>query len=648
MSLSAAAGFDAAAWFAADGPLAARLPGYRPRPGQREMAAAVWDALAADGMLAVEAGTGVGKTFAYLLPVLRRGGRTLVCTGTRHLQDQLYHRDLPVALRALGEPRRVCLLKGRANYLCRYRCEGYLSEDLAGRVEDDARRAALRDWAARTERGDLAEFDCPEDDPLVPAITSTAENCLGSKCPAYEDCFVVRARARAREADLVVANHHLFAADLALREDSLGDLLPNFDTLVFDEAHRLAGVLETFLGTRWSATAARQLLRDAEGALARQPEERTPAARAALREARSRLDALAERTRAAAPDGAMQEKQPPPAGFAEWAAPLRAALGALAEALRLPDAEGPELEQLAARAERLAAELGGWPGGQPGWVEYLTLARRGFALHRVPIDISGSFAEIRGRDDRYPPRWIFASATLSAGDDFAYFRARLGLGEGLRTRTVPSPFDFRRQTRLYLPRGLPDPRGRDYTERMLKELLPLLRHLRGRTLLLFTSLRALRAARDWLDERLDCALLVQGAQPRAQLLERFAEDAGAVLLGSIGFWEGIDVPGPALSCVVLDKIPFRPHRDLLQQARSRAVEAAGGDAFADLQLPQAGLLLKQGLGRLIRRETDRGVAVIADPRLRTKGYGRQLRAGLPDMPECGRLAEALDFLDAPA
>ncbi len=642
MPLNAAAGFDAAAWFAADGPLAAQLPGYRPRPGQREMAAAVWDALAAGEMLAVEAGTGVGKTFAYLLPALRLGGRTLVCTGTRHLQDQLYRRDLPLALRALGEPRKVCLLKGRSNYLCRFRCETYLSEDLG--KADDARHAALRDWAARTVEGDLAEFDCPEDDPLVPAITSTVDNCTGGQCPAYEECFVARARARAREADLVVANHHLFAADLVLREDSLGELLPDFDALVFDEAHRLAGVLETFLGARWSATAARQLLRDAEGALGRELEEESPAAKAALREARAQLDETAARVRAAVPAGPAEEKRPPPPDFAAMAAPLHAALGKLAEPLRLYGAESPELANLAARAERLAAELGGWPAGEPGWVEYLTLARRGFALHRVPIDVSGSFTEIRGRDDRYPPRWIFASATLSAGDDFAYFRARLGLGEGLRARVVPSPFDFRRQARLYLPRRLPDPRARDYTERMLAELLPLLTHLRGRTLLLFTSLRALRAARDWLDGRLDCALLVQGEQPRAQLLERFAADSGSVLLGSIGFWEGVDVPGPALSCVVLDKIPFRPHRDLLQQARGAAVEAAGGDAFNDLQLPQAGLLLKQGLGRLIRRETDRGVAVIADPRLRTRGYGRQLRASLPDMPECGELSEVLDFL----
>ena len=278
--------------------------------------------------------------------------------------------------------------------------------------------------------GDLAEFDCPEDDPLVPAITSTVDNCTGGQCPAYEECFVARARARAREADLVVANHHLFAADLVLREDSLGELLPDFDALVFDEAHRLAGVLETFLGARWSATAARQLLRDAEGALGRELEEESPAAKAALREARTQLDETAARVRAAVPAGTAEEKRSPPPDFAAMAAPLHAALGKLAEPLRLYGAESPELANLAARAERLAAELGGWPAGEPGWVEYLTLARRGFALHRVPIDVSGSFTEIRGRDDRYPPRWIFASATLSAGDDFAYFRARLGLGEG--------------------------------------------------------------------------------------------------------------------------------------------------------------------------------------------------------------------------
>lgn len=604
------------------------------------MAAAVWDALRRERTLAVEAGTGVGKTFAYLMPVLASGRKTLVATGTRHLQDQLFQKDLPVALKSVpgAAGRRVCLLKGRANYLCLHRYRAYAADDLGRSPEGQGDR--LQAWADDTDSGDLAELDCPEDDPVIPAITSTLENCLGKQCPEYEDCFVVRARERARRADLVVANHHLFAADLALREDSLGELLPEFEVLVFDEAHKLAEVMEMFWSSQLGTARIQQLCRDTETAA-----QREPAGNRALilyvRAVRQAAKQATVQLRAALEGAELGVRLPPPKGFADRVQPLVSALETLHREVEDRRQDSPDIENLAERCGRLTEELAGWPSGEEDCCEYLTLSRQGFTLHQVPIDISGAFAQAR---TRYAPRWVFTSATLSVGGDFDYFIRKLGLGGETDTLQLDSPFDFQAQTRLYLPPGLPDPRTPEYNEAMLEAVFPLLEQLRGRTFLLFTSLRAMEAAGQWLEGRLKCTLLMQGEAPRRRLLERFTERTDAVLLGSLGFWEGVDIPGPALSCVMIDKIPFVSHTDLLYRARMNAIRAAGGDPFRQLQLPRAALMLKQGVGRLIRSVTDRGVAVIADPRLQSQWYGRHLTAGLPDMPASTDLGQTLEFL----
>lgn len=631
--------FDPETCFGSGGQLAREIPDYRPRAEQGAMAAAVWEAMRRERTLAVEAGTGVGKTFAYLMPVLASGRKTLIATGTRHLQDQLFHKDLPVALKSTrAAPGRICLLKGRANYLCRHRYQAYVEDDL-GR-SSDIRLEDLRAWANATDTGDLAELDCPEDDPIIPAITSTPDNCLGKGCPEYEDCFVVQARERARRADLVIANHHLFAADLALREDSLGELLPEFEVLVFDEAHRLAEVLERLWGRQLSAASLLQLCRDVETTARREPDG-NQALLLCARMVRQTMKQVMARLREALEETARGERIPPPEGFAEWVRPLLAALEALCKEVGDRRGEDPDMENLAERCGRLTEELAGWPSGKADCCEYLSLSRQGFTLHQVPIDISGTFAQAR---TRYPPRWVFTSATLSVGGDFDYFLRKLGLGAETDTLQLDSPFDFRSQTLLYLPPGLPDPRKPEYNEAMLEAVLPLLEQLQGRTFLLFTSLRAMGAARQWLEGRLDCALLKQGEAPRRKLLERFTARPDAVLLGSVGFWEGVDIRGSALSCVIIDKIPFVPHTDLLYRARMDVIREAGGDPFRQLQLPHAALMLKQGVGRLIRSVADQGVAVIADPRLQTKRYGRFLKAGLPDMPICTDLAQVQGFL----
>ena len=635
--------FDAKACFGGDGRLAQRISGYHPREEQGAMAVAVWDALRRGRSLAVEAGTGVGKTLAYLMPALASGRKTLIATGTRHLQDQLFRKDLPVALKATRDAtgRRVCLLKGRANYLCRHRYQAYADEDLGS--DPNERMRELRTWAESTDTGDLAELDCPEDDPMIPAITSTLENCLGKKCPEYERCFVVRARERARRADLVIANHHLFAADLALREDSLGELLPRFDALVFDEAHRLAEVLELFLSNQLSTARIQQLCRDVETLAQREPEG-SPALILRAREVRQGLKQATARVRAALGGEAQGERIPPPPELADWMAPLRTALEALLQEMEDRGPGSPDMENITERCARLVEELADWPSGEKDCCEYLSLSRQGFTLHQVPIDVSGVFAQARAR---YAPCWVFTSATLSVGGDFGYFSQKLGLGAETDTLQLDSPFDFQTQTLLYLPSGLPDPRVPEYNEVMLEAMLPLLKQLRGRTFLLFTSLRAMEEAERWLEGRVDCALLRQGEAPRRQLLERFTERPDAVLLGSIGFWEGVDIRGSALRCVIIDKIPFVSHTDMLYQARMNAIREAGGDPFQQLQLPRATLMLKQGVGRLIRSVTDRGVAVIADPRLRGKGYGRHIMAGLPDMPVVTDLERTLEFLREP-
>ncbi len=638
----------AAAALAAGGPLSRHLPGFRPRPVQQAMARRVAEVLAARATLIAESGTGTGKTFAYLVPALLSGLKVLISTGTRHLQDQLYHRDLPLVRAALGRPVTVALLKGRSNYLCLYRLERHAAPGLAFEPPVDAQLEAVRRFAAATRSGDLAEAKAvPEDATVWPLVTSTADNCLGSRCPHYEACFVNRARRAALAADVVVVNHHLFFADLALREEGFGQLLPGVEAVIFDEAHQLPEVAAQFFGVGLSSP---QLLMLARDVLAEAHKEKGGAA--GLFEHVRRLEQAVAGVRTALGGAAGRAGQTRREAWMQVAGDreVGAALDALDEALgRLAAALGPLAPQSEGfahgqrRARELAERLAFFRSTPSDYIAWFEAGARGFTLQLSPLTVAATFrAHTQARK-----AWIFTSATLAVGGRFEHFQSRLGL-EAAETALWPSPYDYSRQALLYLPPGLPEPAAADYTERMLEAVLPVLEASRGRAFVLFTSHRALRRAAEYLPGRLDYPLLVQGEAPRAELLARFRALGNAVLLGTGSFWEGVDVRGEALSCVVIDKLPFAVPDDPVRRARLERAAAAGGNAFLDEQLPEAVIALKQGAGRLIRDETDRGVLVLCDPRLLSRGYGRIFLESLPPMPRTQRLEDVRAFFRAPA
>jgi len=633
---------DVGAVLGAGGPLSRVLPGYAPREVQIRMARDVAEAMRARHTLVVEAGTGTGKTFAYLVPALLGHQRVIVSTGTRHLQDQLYRKDLPTLREALGSPRKVALLKGRANYLCQYRLENALQQSRRRGHEDWRRLRQLADWAEHTASGDRAEFGAlAEEHPLWTQVTATADNCLGGECPRYAGCFVARARRAAQEADIVVVNHHLLCADLALKETGFGELLPAFETLVLDEAHQLAEVAGQFFGQSLSARRLQALGQDLlaeplvagldEGELQRQVD--------ALGRAVQRLRLALGREERRAAWVPMLERD---AVQAELAA-LDEALGAL-QGLLDPVAEASAgLQAGLRRAAELQGLLRQLRSPQPDWIQWFQTHRQTFAIHATPLDVAPLLQRSLGQLEAAR---IYTSATLAVGDDFSHFLARLGIEDAV-TRQYASPFDYARHARLYLPPGLPEPNRPDYTARWVAEVLPLLRANPGGSFLLCTSYRALREAAGLLRDALDGRpLLVQGEGTRHELLQRFTAAGDAVLLGTSAFWEGVDVRGAALSCVVIDRLPFAAPGDPVLEARLTALREQGGSPFMDYQLPQAVITLKQGVGRLIRDVTDRGLLVICDPRLTGKRYGRAFLASLPDMPHLTERQAAIDFLRA--
>jgi len=633
----------------AEGPLARHLPGFVPRRAQIRMAEAVAMALAERRPLLVEAGTGTGKTFAYLVPALLAGARVLVSTGTRTLQDQLYAKDVPLVAGALGAPARIALLKGRSNYLCTYRLKRELAQ---GALEGVARRepllARIETWAASTATGDLAEVaGLNEGHALWPKITSTRENCLGQRCSDYGSCHVVAARREAQGADLVIVNHHLLLADLALKEDGFGDLLGTADAVILDEAHQLPDLATQFFGSSVSS-------RQVETALAE--------GRAALLRAGGSLAEIG--TTARAVEAALSAVLATLAGTARPGARLRweelstdleSAMLAVVAALRdyattLADASRESaVAQVAERVVQLAAafERITLCGDDEG-ARTVEFTGRGFSLGLLPFDIAARF---KAMIDARPAAWIFTSATLSVPsgetDDFSHFAARLGLQEA-DTLRIASPFDYEQQALLYLPTPMPDPSSPAFVAAVIEASLPLLEVSGGGAFILFTSHRALAQGAAALRARWDGAaevpILVQGEGPRERLLREFREHGNAVLLGTASFWEGVDVKGEALRLVIIEKLPFASPDDPLTKARIEYLQRHGGNAFRDYQLPEAVLALKQGVGRLIRSETDRGMIVICDPRLLGKGYGRTFRASLPPMPVTQSLDEARRFL----
>lgn len=623
--------------------LARLVPGFAARPEQLRLAHAVSAALADRAHLVSEAGTGTGKTFAYLVPALSSGLKVIVSTGTRNLQDQLFHRDLPVLRRAIPGAGRVALLKGRANYLCLQRLEQALADagSLTARDQVDLRRVA--DWSGRTRSGDLAQVaGLPEHSAVLPLVTSTVDNCLGSACPQFEKCWVLEARREAVAADLVVVNHHLLMADMVLRDEGFGELLPGADAVIVDEAHQLPEVARGFFGT---SLGSRQLLDLSHDLMSTMTQE--AADQPALRDLALAIETASRELRLAFGRGDGRGALADCSAEVDSAfAGLQSRLDTLRQALEAVSERGVGLENGLRRTEQTVASVAGFRAAlageasdRLGWFE---VRGQGLMLHLSPLEIAEPF---RSRLAARTTAWVFTSATLAVGEDFSHFNRQLGL-EDVRELALGSPFDYANQALLYLPRLAREPRDAGYTAELLAAVLPLIESLDGRTFLLFTSYRALRQGADWLRNETHFSLQVQGEAPKAELLGAFTSGAGNVLLGTSSFWEGVDVRGAALSCVVIDKLPFAAPDDPILEARLKQLRAEGGEPFRDLQIPEAVLQLKQGAGRLVRDVQDRGLLVLGDPRLTSKGYGRTFLKALPPMPRTREPAAALQFCEA--
>ncbi|RJG00465.1 ATP-dependent DNA helicase [Noviherbaspirillum sedimenti] len=644
--------------FDAGGPLGQAVSGFRPRQSQTEMAQAIAEAIAQQGSLIAEAGTGTGKTFAYLAPALLWGGKVIVSTGTKNLQDQLFLRDIPTVRKALNTPVSVALLKGRANYLCHFHLERTLQNGRLTAREDVGYLREISRFAKTTSTGDKAELArVPETALVWNLVTSTRDTCMGAECQYYQDCFVMKARREAQQADVVVVNHHLFFADVALKDTGIAELLPSANTIVFDEAHQLPETASLFFGETVSTAQVLELCRDvlAEGlAHARDgaawPQVVAPVERAARD---LRLAFSQDIVRLAV--GQIAPSSP----FFPALDKLMSELEGMIVVLQAQSERAETIEQCRVRAHELSAKLMAWKsasGAAPAQVEeeqqavlWVEAFSTSLQLHKTPLSIAPVFSKQR---EGTPRAWIFTSATLAVKNDFQHYTSQMGLHDA-PARTWPSPFDYGKQALLYVPDGLPQPNSPGYTDAVVDMALPLIEAAGGRTFLLCTTIRAVNRAAERLRAEFEARnlpfpLLVQGEAGRTELLERFRSAGNAVLIGSQSFWEGVDVRGDALSLVIIDKLPFAPPDDPVLAARIEALERRGLNGFVHHQLPEAVITLKQGAGRLIRDETDRGVLVICDPRLISKPYGRRIWQSLPPFKRTRVAADVLAFFNEPA
>jgi ATP-dependent DNA helicase DinG len=635
--------------FSADGALAHAVDGFRERPFQLDMARAIADAIAGRGAFVAEAGTGTGKTFAYLVPALLSGGKVIISTGTKTLQDQLYGRDLPMVCAALRAPASTALLKGRANYVCHHYLERSLAEGRLPSAEDVDYLHRVASFARVTQTGDRAEcVDVPETAAVWSYVTSSRDNCLGSNCKHYEKCFVMRARKQALEADVVVVNHHLFFADLVLRDEGVGELLPACNTVIFDEAHQLPETASLFFGESASTSQLIELARDlrVEAAGGARDARELPSASDRLEKAARDLR-LAFREETGRLTVQTVERN---AFFGKALDDVLAALDHAGHALEPHASRSEGLERCRDRALSVAEQLQRWRSeSDNARVKWLEVFGNSVQLNATPLSVADIFREQVAAKGR---ACIFASATLSVAGDFAHYCGKLGL-DSAATARWESPFDYTRQALLYVPAALPEPNTPEHTGGVVRAALPVIKEAHGRAFLLFTSLRAMRDAHSLLRtmfaaDGVDFPLLVQGEGSRSELLDRFRKLGNAVLLGSHSFWEGVDVRGEALSLVVIDKLPFAAPDDPVLSARIDRLRSEGRNAFMEYQLPEAVLKLKQGAGRLIRDEGDRGVLMICDPRLATKAYGRRVVASLPPMRRTRNAEEAVAFFSTPA
>jgi len=653
--------------FAPEGPLRRAISGFESRAAQRQMADAVAEAIESNEVLLVEAGTGTGKTLAYLIPALVSGRRVLVSTGTKNLQEQIVNKDLPVVAQTIGDSFTATVMKGRGNYLCLHRLQAMKTGDLARQqrlggfgakgheVDERILLPVLERWAVETETGDRAELaDLPEDLPLWTELSASAENCLGTTCSLYQDCFVTRMRQRAAESDLVIVNHHLLFADAAVRDGNYGAVIPDCDAAVLDEAHQLEEVATQYFGIVVSNYRLEELVRDAARVMAVWPdlEQRENVTRIVSRvdDRGRRLFQQLEPVRRVG-DERVRVTSDSLVDVQDTALALLGILEGLAAALMLLRDPAPggeparpsvleDVLQIAARTEAIRSDLKILlRASDPDFVYFLEVRGRAVFLRAAPIDVSRVVRE--HLMERFGAT-VLTSATLTVEGHFDYVRRRLGIRRALEVR-LASEFDYGSQALLYLPRRMPPPRDASFAEAVAREGVEILRRTEGRAFVLFTSYAVLRAVEPILNERLQYPLLVQGRAPRSALIETFRGTANCVLLATSSFWQGVDVIGDALSCVIIDKLPFASPGDPVTAARMEAVAASGGDAFADYQVPMAILSLLQGLGRLIRHRQDRGVLAVLDPRLRTMGYGERFLASMPPAPLTHDLEEIRRF-----
>jgi ATP-dependent DNA helicase DinG len=635
-------------FFSEQSPLASEVASFRPRAQQREMAMAVAEAIRGNSILVAEAGTGTGKTFAYLVPALLNGGKVIISTGTKNLQDQLFQKDLPMVRDALKAPVSVALLKGRSNYVCHYHLELAQSNGLFKTREDVKHLGKIVSYAKESLSGDKSGLaDVPENAPIWMNVTSTRDNCLGQECPQHSECFVLKARKEAMEADVVVVNHHLFFADVMLRDEGVAELLPACNTVIFDEAHQLPETASLFFGESISTSQLLDLAQDARIEALTSAKDFAP-----LPKGCDELDKAARDLRLA-----FKKEGRLPASvaesFKEFPSALKAAHEKLAQLSGLLEkqAERSEgLENCWQRAQALSQQLKQWQNGDtPDKVRWLEVFHHSLQLNTTPLSIAEIFEK---QIDGSARAWIFTSATLAVKQDFSHYQGEMGLLKA-QTACWDSPFDYGEQGLLYVPQDLPEPNSEGYTEAVVQAALPLIEASRGRAFLLFTSLRAMQRAHEILQAEFDrrgwdYPLMLQGEGSRNELLSRFREHGNAVLLGSQSFWEGVDVRGEALSLVIIDKLPFAPPDDPVLSARIEQLKKQGRNAFMEYQLPRAIITLKQGAGRLIRDENDRGVLMICDPRIIGKHYGRRIWQSLPPMKRTRDEAVAVEFFSRSA
>ena len=596
------------------------------------MLQAVVAAIQTQATAVIEAGTGVGKTFAYLVPALLSQERVIVSTGSKTLQDQLYHKDLPLVRKALQSGAKTALLKGRANYLCIHRLKITVAE---GRLPDKKSVTWLkriRDWSELTRVGDIAEMSAvPHDAEIWERVTSTTDNCLGAECEHYQDCFVVKARRTAQEADLVVVNHHLFFADLSLKEEGFGELLPQADVVILDEAHQLPEIASGFFSDSFSS---RQMLEWKRDTLTE-----TLAAAADMPQLRHALDALEKavldlRLAMDTPgQRALWSRISQQPAIVEYLGTLQGVLDDLLALMARAAERSTGLEACFERLQEQRARLQRLQNPPADTVQWFETFTRAFTITSTPLDVATPFKRCL---DSLPCSWIMTSATLAVGTSFEHFNQRMGL-ENAQALQLDSPFDYWHNALLYLPAKLPEPQQHDFVAAMVDAAIPVITAAGGRTFMLFTSYRALNEAAELLKDQIDFPLLIQGESPQRDMIEKFRKLGNAVLLGTASFWEGVDVRGDALSCVIIDKLPFAAPTDPVMEARLEAIRQRGGNPFADYQIPQAVIALKQGVGRLIRDQNDTGVLMICDTRLRTRNYGKTFLDSLPRMPRTQKL-----------